>query len=209
MGLKVIGAGLGRTGTMSLKLALEHVGFGPCYHMIELRKHPAAAGLWDAAGRGGKPDWTSIFEGYAASVDWPSATFYRQLAEAYPEAKVILTLRDPGDWFESTQATIFKMDVPDPPTNVFESMVRNVVTAMFDHRMHDREHLISIFERHNAEVKATIPADRLLVYNAAESWEPLCRFLNVPIPQDPMPKVNSRDDFWRYTALDDAPDRKG
>ncbi|MDE2487101.1 MAG: sulfotransferase family protein, partial [Alphaproteobacteria bacterium] len=109
MTLKVIGAGYGRTGTMSLKLALEQLGFGPCYHMVEVFKNPQAPAWWLEAADG-RPDWAKIFNGYSATVDWPSATFYRELAEAYPDAKVILTERDPEAWFRSTQATIFARD---------------------------------------------------------------------------------------------------
>src|ERR1700752_4054595 len=105
MTLSVIGAGFGRTGTMSLKLALEQLGLGPCYHMIEVFKNPKAPGYWEAAAHGQPVEWEEVFDGYGSTVDWPSATFYRELAEAYPAAKVVLTLRDPKAWFASTQAT--------------------------------------------------------------------------------------------------------
>lgn len=195
MGLKVIGAGLGRTGTMSLKLALEALGFGPCYHMIEVFKNPAAPGLWEEVADGKPPQWETIFQGYDSTVDWPNATYYRELAEAYPDAKVILTERDPEDWFRSTQATIFAQDMTKAPSNPFESMVRKVVGGMFDLRMHDHDHVIEVFRRHNAEVRRVIPADRLLVYFAADGWAPLCDFLGVPVPDAPMPKVNSTEEF--------------
>lgn len=194
MALSVIGAGFGRTGTMSLKLALEALGVGPCYHMIEVFKNPEAPGWWSAAADG-NPDWERIFEGYVSTVDWPNATFYRELADAYPEAKVILTERDPQAWFESTQSTIFARDVSDPPANPFDEMVSKVIVRLFDGRMHDRDHVISVFERHNREVRETIPANRLLVYEVAQGWEPLCAFLGKPVPAGPMPKVNSTDEF--------------
>ncbi len=194
MPLKVIGAGLGRTGTMSLKLALEQLGFGPTYHMMEVFQNPAAFGWWAETADGVGPGWETIFKGYPSTVDWPSATFYRQLADDYPEAKVILTERPADAWFASTQATIFQeREAPTPP--VFRDMLSKVVHRMFDGRMHDRDHVISVFERHNAEVRRVIAPDRLLVYEVAEGWAPLCDFLNVPVPETAMPHVNSTDDF--------------
>jgi len=200
MALKVIGAGLGRTGTLSLKLALETLGFGPCYHMVEVFRNPDAAGWWDATADGVGPGWERIFDGYASTVDWPSSTYYRELAAAYPEAKVILTERDPDAWFTSTQETIFAMDYTAPPTNPFESMTRKVIGRMFDLRMHDRDWVIARFLEHNAEVRRVIPADRLLVYFAADGWAPLCEFLDVPLPAEAMPNVNSTQEFKARVA---------
>ena len=195
MPLKVIGAGLGRTGTLSLKLALDALGLGPCYHMMEVLNNPAAAGWWDAVADGAGPGWETIFQGYASTVDWPSATFYRELARAYPDATVILTERDPEDWFRSTQATIFNRDYTAAPANVFEAMIQKVIGRMFDLRMHDRDWVISVFERHNAEVRRVIAPERLLVYFAADGWAPLCDFLGVAVPDGTMPKVNSTQEF--------------
>jgi hypothetical protein len=194
MTLKVIGAGFGRTGTHTLKVVLEQIGFGPCYHMVEVFKNPAAFQWWiDAAD--GKPDWPKIFKGYNATVDWPNATYYAELADFYPDAKVILTERDPEEWFRSTQATIFsdmnRRDTGSP----FETMVQKTVGALFDQRMHDHDHCMAVYKRHNAEVRKRIPANRLLVYEVAQGWEPLCKFLGVPVPSTPMPKTNSTEEF--------------
>jgi hypothetical protein len=195
MALKVIGAGFGRTGTLSLKLALEQLGFGPCYHMVEVFKNPQAPGWW-AEAADGRPDWERIFAGYASTVDWPSATFYAQLAEAYPEAKVILTERDADAWFTSTQATIFAQPMgPEGDANPFGQMFRKVIGRLFDHDLRDRQHVIDVYRRHNAEVRARIPAERLLVYDVAEGWGPLCGFLGVAVPEAPMPQVNSTEEF--------------
>lgn len=194
MGLKVIGAGYGRTGTLSLKLALEQLGFGPCHHMSEVFTHPESIPLWIGAADG-RADWPAIFAGYASAVDWPTATFYEELAAAYPDAKVILTERDPQAWFKSTQATIFARDFPADSSDPWMIMVRKVVGQLFDDQMHDREKLISVFEAHNARVRAVIPPKRLLVYEVSQGWAPLCSFLNVPIPDGPMPKVNSTEEF--------------
>ncbi|HEV2530490.1 sulfotransferase family protein [Phenylobacterium sp.] len=203
MTLKVIGAGYGRTGTMSLKLALEQLGFGPCYHMVEVFKNPQAP-LWWIEVADGHPDWEKIFAGYSSTVDWPNATYYKELAEAYPEAKVILTERDPEAWFRSTQATIFARDMPDDSTDPWMQMVLKVVGDLFDRRMHDKDKLISVFKAHNARVREVIPPERLLVYEVADGWAPLCEFLGAPVPDGPMPKVNSTEEFQGRLAKEIA-----
>jgi len=196
MTLKVIGAGYGRTGTKSLQDALEMLGLGPCYHMVEVFKHQAWDLWYEASKDPAHADWATIFKGYNATVDWPNATYYRELADAYPDAKVILTERDPDEWFDSTQATIFaQMPTAPGAPDGFPRMVSKVVCELFDYRMHDRDHCISVFKAHNAKVREVIPADRLLVYHVSEGWGPLCAFLGVPEPAEPVPKVNSRDEF--------------
>jgi hypothetical protein len=196
MALSVIGAGFGRTGTMSLKLALEALGLGRCYHMTEVFPNPEAPGLWNRAAAGTLGDWDEIFGDYGATTDWPACTFYRELADRYPEAKVVLSVRDPGKWFDSTQATIFA----DSTSAMIQgspvvSLMEKIVWKHFDGRIHDREHCIAVYERHNAEVKAAISPERLLVYDPAEGWAPLCAFLGLPVPDFPMPKANSREEF--------------
>ena len=194
MALSVIGAGFGRTGTMSLKLALEQLGFGPCHHMVEVINNPAAVGWWEDAADGEPTDWEKVFEGFNSTVDWPSATFYKELADAYPAAKVILSLRDPEAWFASTQATIFRRafdDMSDP----FQRMAHKVIGRLFDQRLTDKAKVVEVYNRHNEAVRRTIPAERLLVYDIAEGWEPLCDFLGVEVPDGPIPKVNTTEDF--------------
>ena len=206
MTLSVIGAGFGRTGTMSLKIALDALGVGPCYHMAEVFKNPAAFDWWYEAGLDpAHADWEKIFAGYNATVDWPNATYYQELAEAYPAARLILTERDPNDWFDSTQATIFKDRGPQDPDAPFLRMVRKVVYELFDGRIHDRDHAISVYLAHNAKVREVIPPERLLVYEVAQGWGPLCDFLELPVPDGPMPKVNSREEFAARVAADTPP----
>lgn len=200
MPLSVIGAGFGRTGTMSLKLALDQLGFGPCYHMTEVFKNPKASGYWEAAADGKPIDWEEVFAGYRSTVDWPGATFYKQLADAYPEAKVILTERDAEAWFELTQATIFSLHFRDDTQDPWQRMVLKVISDLFDRQMTDKAKLIAVYKRHNEEVRRTIAPERLLVYDVAQGWEPLCRFLGVEVPSEPMPKVNSTDEFRRNLA---------
>jgi hypothetical protein len=200
MPLSVIGAGFGRTGTMSLKLALDRLGFGPCYHMVEVFKNPKASGYWEAAADGRPVDWEEVFAGYGSTVDWPSATFYKQLANAYPEAKVILTVRDPEAWFASTQATIFSRHIRDDTEDDWQRMVLKVISDLFDRRMTDKAKLIEVYQRHNEEVRRTIPQERLLVYEVADGWEPLCRFLDAEVPNESMPRANSTDEFRQNLA---------
>lgn len=195
MTLSIIGAGVGRTGTLSLKAALEQLGFGPCYHMVEVFKDPEAPGRWIDAAEG-RPDWERIFQGFNSTVDWPGAAFWREMAEHYPEAKVILTVRDPESWFASTQATFFSPEMrARGEGSPFRAMFDKVIGASIQGRHHDREHLIAFFNAHNAAVRAAIPAERLLEFDARQGWAPLCAFLGVPVPETPYPKSNSSEEF--------------
>lgn len=194
MALKVIGSGLGRTGTLSMKRALEQLGFGPCHHMIEVFAHPETMALWIAAGEG-KGDWDAIYKGYAATVDYPGGHYWRELAAHFPDAKVLHTTRDPESWFESTQATIFTPDrdlnaMPPEGVRFFKSFLPEI----FD-RIHDREFMIAHFKKHDAEVQAAIPKERLHVHRVGEGWDKLCAFLGVPVPASPFPSENSREEF--------------
>lgn len=195
MPLDVIGAGLGRTGTLSLKLALEHIGFGPCYHMVEVFSSPARSQEWVKAADG-QLEWEALFEGYAATVDYPGCVFWRELTAHYPHAKVILTVRDAGEWFESTQTTIFsRRNVERIAASPIRTFFEKTVQRDYGDRLHDREFMIEQFMRHNAEVERAIPKDRLLVYEVSQGWEPLCGFLDIPVPDAPFPRANSREEF--------------
>jgi hypothetical protein len=203
MSLKIIGAGLGRTGTMSLKVALEQLGFGPCYHMIEVFAHmPESLRQWEAAARG-EPDWDAIFSGYAATVDYPGCTFWRELVAEYPDAKVILSTRNPASWFESVSKTIFGpfsrgMIGNSPAGPFFDS---TVFTDFDQARMDDQVYMTDFFERWNAAVIAEVPSERLLVFEARQGWEPLCDFLGVSVPKTAYPRVNSREDWGNRSSL--------
>ena len=196
--LKVIGAGFGRTGTASLKTALEHLGFGPCYHMFEVFDNPHHVALWQGVADGQNPDWDQIYEGYAAAVDWPTSAFYKDLAAHYPHAKVILTVRPAENWHRSVLNTIGKRaSGAEQPPDEFTGMVRSIIwDGIFDNRVEDKAHAIEIFERHIADVKASVPSERLLIYDVKEGWDPLCRFLGVPIPEDgPFPYLNTTEEW--------------
>ena len=199
MTLKVIGAGFGRTGTLSLKLALEQLGLSKCHHMMELFSSAAQQQHWHDAAFGKKMDWGVVFEGFKASVDWPSCAFYEALMAYYPDAKVILSLRDPDQWFDSASETIFKsMDSGFDPDNLQGQMARKlIVEDTFQGRHMDRDYAKAVFTAHNEAVKKTVPVDRLLVFEASMGWQPLCDFLGVPVPAQEYPKTNSTDDFKR------------
>ncbi|MER9224325.1 sulfotransferase family protein [Mesorhizobium sp. M0664] len=194
MALYVIGAGMGRTGTYSLKLALEHLGFGPCHHMADVHANPEQKALWRAAGQGQLPTWDAAYAGYLSAVDWPTAHFWREVSDHYLHAKVILTVRDPEAWYDSMAQTIgLTMDAAtNDPQSFGVAVVGNTV---FGGRFDNRDHAIAVYEAHNASVKSTLPPERLLTYQASEGWEPLCAFLGVQLPSEPFPRTNSTAEF--------------
>lgn len=198
MALKVVGSGLGRTGTKSMQTALNMLGFGPCHHMVEVFANPQSMALWIEAGAG-RPDWEAIFSGYGSMVDYPGAAHWRELAAYYPDAKVLHTVRDPDRWFDSTQATIFApdsgaADASAKPDSILAAFF-NSFMGPFRERIHDRAFMTDYFRRHTEAVVNTIPAERLLVYEAGQGWAPLCAFLGVPVPDEDYPSENSTADF--------------
>jgi hypothetical protein len=206
MALKVIGAGLGRTGTLSLKIALEQLGFGRCHHMQEARETPGQLAYWQAAASGDLPDWEAVFEGFGASVDWPSARYWREIAARYPEAKVVLSVRPEQSWLRSMQATIAPLlrSYRTLPPGIFRDTMETadviIAAQTFGGRLDDPEHMLAVYRAHNEEVRRTIAPDRLLVCDVAEGWAPLCAFLEVPIPDTPFPRENSTQDFQERVA---------
>ncbi len=193
--LKVIGAGLPRTATWSQKLALQTLGFGPCYHMSEALEHPDHWPLWEAAARGERVDWEAIFQGWGSTTDAPACGFFRELAAAYPEAKVLLSVRDEEKWFASTQNTILNPAVAGFHAARGSLPMVEAIGWGTDPRLHDKDWMLKRYRRHNKEVKAAIRPERLLVYDVAQGWAPLCAFLGVPVPDEPFPQVNSTDEF--------------
>ncbi|BCH18465.1 sulfotransferase family protein [Mesorhizobium sp. L-2-11] len=194
MALDVIGAGMGRTGTYSLKLALEHLGFGPCHHMADVNANPEQKVLWRAAGQGQLPNWDVAYAGYRSAVDWPTAHFWREVSGHYPDAKVVLTVRDAEAWYNSVAQTIgLTMDAGSNDPQSFGVAV--VGNGVFGGRFNDRDHAIAVYEAHNAAVRATLPSERLLTYQVSEGWESLCAFLGVQLPTEPFPRTNSTAEF--------------
>lgn len=206
MALEIIGPGFGRTGTNSLKLALEQLGFGPAHHMYEVRDHPEQLAAWEAVARGESVDWDEVFRGYRSQTDWPGARVWRELARHWPKARVILTVRDPDAWFDSVQATIASFlaargQLPDGHAKAIAEMVQALIAEqVFDDRLTDRAYATAVFRDHVAAVQAEIEPERLLTFDFRDGWEPLCDFLGVPVPETPYPQTNSskafRDEEW-------------
>lgn len=194
MALKLIGVGMGRTGTASLKVALEQLGLGTCYHMSEVMQHPESIQDWiDAAD--GEPDWNRIFENYGATVDNPGCGFWKELTSYYPDAKVVLTVREADKWFESTSETIHSAEFAEFIKNSpWGEMIQKTVFDTMENRMLDREFIVSWYNSRNKEIIETIEPERLLVYEVKEGWGPLCKFLDVPVPDTEFPRVNSREE---------------
>ncbi len=202
MTLRLLGAGFGRTGTSSTKMALEMLGWGPCHHMHEIRDHPEQLPRWNAAARGEPVDWDTAFKGYRSQIDWPGACYWRQLASHFPEAKVLLTCREPEAWYNSLSQTIVPSAAigraadPNPHTRAMAEMVYQTVhLQVFDGRIGERDHAIKVYLDHIREVQAAVPPDRLLTYDVKDGWQPLCDFLGVPVPTQPFPHQNTKDEF--------------
>jgi hypothetical protein len=193
MVLKVIGTGFGRTGTDSMREALNLLGFGPCHHMFEVNRVPEQKRLWRALAKGAPPDWGRLFAGYASCVDFPSAFYWRELLAFYPEAKAILTWRAADDWWRSYERSIGAVmdDAPDP-----DSVGATLIAGrLFGGRPLDRDHVVGIYEAHVAEVIATVPLERLLVHRPGDGWPPLCAHLGVPVPDVAYPHRNTAAEF--------------
>tara|TARA_R110000787_G_scaffold3868_15_gene14921 strand:- start:10552 stop:11133 length:582 start_codon:yes stop_codon:yes gene_type:complete len=186
---------------MSLKLALEQLGQGRCHHMIEVIENGAVqVPLWNDA-LAGNPDFGAIYDGYNSAVDWPSAAFWKELAAAYPDAKIILSTRSAESWYDSISQTILAtVWAPEKwPAQAVDwfRMVTKVLERSFGEAK-DRDSLIAVFNAHEAAVKAAIPSERLLVHSAKDGWEPLCAFLGVPVPEGPYPRTNSKEEFFDH-----------
>jgi sulfotransferase family protein len=194
----VVGAGLGRTGTHSLKLALEQLLGGPCYHMIEVFDRPDDIPVWHRAVNGDLPDWHEFLRDYRAAVDWPVAAFWRELMAAYPDALVLLSVRPTDEWWTSANNTIFGISRREPPPDpVFGAQMRMAVDMLnkFDPDWSEEGPAKAAYEAHNDEVRATVPSDRLLEWQPGNGWEPICTALDLPVPDEAFPHVNTTDEF--------------
>jgi hypothetical protein len=211
MALAIIGSGFGRTGTKSLKEAVERLGFGPCHHMHEVMVNPDQVAHWQALAAGETVDWNDVYSGYRSQVDWPGAAFWREAADAFPQAKVVHTVRPEDVWWNSFSRTIGKLldmyrQLPLPPhvSAILDAWTEFAGKPTFGGRYDDRESAVAAFRRRTDEVRAAIPDERLLVFDVAEGWEPLCRFLAVPVPDAPFPHHNLRKDFWEVLGGEPA-----
>ena len=206
MELKVVGAGVGRTGTASLKVALEQLLGGRCHHMLEIIGDPSQVPRWTDALEGREVDWQGLLSGYVAQVDWPGAAFWREITEANPDALVLLSTRDPEAWYRSASNTIFNVfENPPPGLDQWFDTVRKMLAERFCDDLEDPAETIAAFERHNAEVRAGVPAERLLEWTASEGWEPICERLGVAVPDEPFPVTNTTNDTRALIGLPPLP----
>jgi len=209
MALEVIGAGFGRTGTLSMKAALEQLGYGKCHHMLEVMPDDEQLGIWHRISQGETPDWDKVFEGFGASVDFPSAGYWREIAAHFPDAKIVLTSRDFDGWYASASETIWAFSEVIPGWIMMIPKVRKiremVYAAIWDRVFHgkfaDKAAARQVFEQHEADVKAAFGPDRLLVFHPKQGWEPLCEFLGQPVPVGAFPNLNDRDEFIKRNGL--------
>jgi len=204
--MRVIGSGFGRTGTLSLKAALQQLGFDPCYHMVELIKLRGHPKKWLAIARGQPRDWRALFAGFEATVDFPACLFYADLLREFPDAKVVHTVRNKQDWYRSTYETIYQSRTVFPRWlrrasgfigGLIEMTDTLIWNGVFEGRFEEPQRAQQIFDEYTAKVRETVPPERLLVYDVREGWAPLCRFLGVPIPATPFPNVNDRASMLR------------
>ncbi len=215
MGIQVIGAGLARTGTMSLKMALETLGYHQCFHIVELLKNPQRLKFLDPKLASGSSDWDAVFQGYQAAVDYPACLYYETLLKQNPTAKVILTLRDPEQWYQSVLNTVYR----GKPKGVGDvvRLIKGLLTSsdmrrlapvfmyndkliwrgQFQSKFEDKAWAIQVYNDHIEQVKQRVPANQLLIFEVKQGWEPLCYFLDKPIPDTPFPRANSQAEFNR------------
>ena len=203
MALRIVGAGVGRTGTHSLKVALEQLLGGPCYHMVEVLGHPDHMPVWTAALGGAPADWGAVFDGYVATVDWPACSAWEPILEANPGALVLLSTRASTDeWYRSASRTILEGMVARHGDGSAFSTMTDAMAEAFGADWGDEASCRAAYERHNAHVRATAPADRLVEWQPADGWGPLCAALGVPEPAEPFPVTNTTEDFRAMFGMD-------
>jgi hypothetical protein len=202
MALKVVGAGVGRTGTNSLKIALEQLLGGPCHHMHEIMADPTQIPAWMDAIEGRPVDWSNFPPGYVALVDWPGASFWPELSAANPDALVLLSARDPESWYHSASNSIFLvLDSGPPEMRPWMEAVRGLLGERFGDRFDEPTAMMDAFERHNAAVRREIPSRRLLEWTPGDGWEPICERLGVAVPDEPFPVTNDLNEFRANLGL--------
>lgn len=206
MEIRVVGAGLGRTGTHSLKLALEQLLGTPCHHMMELFGQPEQIAGWTDAIEGRPVDWPALLDRYGAIVDWPGASFWPELTSAFPDALVLLSVRDPEAWYKSASNTIFLgmgEDTNMPPEMApWMASVRRLMHDRFSDAFEDPTAMMDAFTRHNDAVRAAIPASRLLKWTPGDGWEPICDRLGLPVPAEPFPVTNTTAEFREMLGIE-------
>jgi len=188
-----------------LKLALERVLDGPCYHMIEVFGHPEDVDVWRRAAEGEAIDWSAFPDGFVASVDWPGCSFWREMADANPDAIILLSTRASSDaWYTSASNTIFQVDTSGADLPGWGAMLDAIFANRFTSEVGDKAAAIEAYERHNDDVRATADPGRLVEWSPGDGWEPICNALGVPVPDEPFPHVNTTEEFRAMAGLDGA-----
>ena len=206
MSLKVVGAGVGRTGTHSLKIALEQLLDGPCHHMVEVLGDPAQAPGWIDAIEGRPVDWSTMLNGYVSIVDWPGCSFWPELFAADPDALVLLSVRDPESWYRSASNTIFQsFDKAPPGMQPWMDAMRVLLRERFSDRFDDATAMMDAFEHHNSAVRQAIPSTSLLEWTPNDGWEPICDRLGLEVPSEPFPVTNTTEEFRAMIGLTPNP----
>ncbi len=195
--MQLIGAAFPRTGTMSIKHAIEMLGVGPCYHMHELFLHPEHIPLWMQARQTSTFDWTRVMAGYQASLDTPACLYWRELADYFPQAKVLLTVRDPSSWYDSIAATIHPIVYrPESAANHALAMVKELFFESYlQGQFLDKKATMQRYTDYCNEVRQYIDPARLVEYSVAQGWPALCEIFQQPVPNQDFPRSNSRADF--------------
>jgi len=202
MELAVVGAGVGRTGTHSLKLALEQLLGGPCHHMVEILGDPSQVPAWTDAIEGRPVDWNAMLANYRSIVDWPGGAFWREISAANPNALILLSFRDPEAWYRSASNTIFlSFDRVPPELAPWMGEVKKMLHGRFSDKFDDPTAMMDAFVRHNDAVRAEVPAPRLLEWSPGDGWEPICERLGLPVPSEPFPVTNTTDEFREMIGM--------
>ncbi len=196
MTLQIVGAGAGRTGTHSLKVALEQLLGGSCHHMMEMFDKPEQIAGFTAAIDGEPTDWSALLADFTAMVDFPGSLFWREIAAANPDAPILLSTRDAEGWYTSASNTIFlAFDNMPPELAPWMQAVKRGLHDRFSDDFENKDAMIAAYERHNAEVRAEVPAERLIDWTPSDGWGPICAGLNLPIPEQPFPITNTTKEF--------------
>jgi hypothetical protein len=202
MEIEVVGAGVGRTGTHSLKIALEQLLGAPCHHMVEILGDPAQVPAWTDAIEGRPVDWSAMLSGYRSIVDWPGGAFWPELSSAFPDALVLLSVRDPEAWYRSASNTIFlAFDRFPPELAPWMGEVRKLLHDRFSDEIDNPTAMMDAFVRHNEAVRTEVPANRLLEWTPGDGWEPICERLGLPVPTDPFPVTNTTGEFREMIGM--------
>lgn len=203
MALQIVGAGVGRTGTHSLKIALEQLLGGTCHHMMEIFGRPDQAAGFTAAIDGEPVDWSALLSDFTAMVDFPGSLFWREIAAANPDAPILLSTRDAKGWYKSASNTIFlAFDHMPPELAPWMAAVRRGLHDRFSDEFDNEDAMIAAYERHNAEVRAEVPADRLIDWTPSDGWGPICAGLNLPVPDEPFPVTNTTKEFREMIGIE-------